>query len=410
MLLLSYLLRHLIGVGTLRLIDAKGRLHAFSGAPGPSVTIRLHDPALYRRLFFTPRLSTGEAYMEGTLTVEDGSIYDFLALTGMNAAAAKPHALRALYAGSRGLLRSLQQFNPVRQARANAAHHYDLSDRLYELFLDSERQYSCAYFLSPRESLEEAQANKMRHIAAKLLLKPGMRVLDIGSGWGGLALYLARVAGAEVTGITLSEEQQKYATKRAAEAGLSGKVRFHLRDYREQTGEFDRVVSVGMFEHVGAPHFRSFFRKVRERLAPEGVALLHSIGRNDVPGSTNPWIRKYIFPGGYIPAMSEVMAAVERSELWVTDIEVLRLHYADTLREWRRRFVARRDEVERMYDQRFFRMWEFYLAASEAGFRYDNLMVFQMQLARRQDAVPLTRDYVAQSERAQAKRVTMAAE
>lgn len=410
MLLLAYLMRHLIGVGTLRLIDAKGKLHEFSGAPGPSVTIRLHERNLYRRLFFTPRLSTGEAYMDGTLTVENGSIYDFLALTGMNAAAAKPHPLRVLYADSRGLLRSLQQFNPVRRARANAAHHYDLSDRLYELFLDSERQYSCAYFLNPRESLEEAQANKMRHIAAKLLLKPGMRVLDIGSGWGGLALYLARTAGAEVTGITLSEEQQKYATKRAAEAGLSGKVRFHLRDYREQTGVFDRVVSVGMFEHVGAPQFRAFFRKVRDRLASDGVALLHSIGRSDTPGSTNPWIRKYIFPGGYIPAMSEVMAAVERSELWVTDIEVLRLHYADTLREWRRRFVARRDEVERIYDQRFFRMWEFYLAASEVGFRYDNLMVFQMQLARRRDAVPLTRAYVAQSERAQAKRVTMAAE
>ncbi len=410
MRLLSYHLRHLIGVGTLRVIDAAGKLHEFSGAPGPSVTIRLHDRGLYRRLFFTPRLSTGEAYVDGTLSVEGGSIYDFLALTGMNAAWAEPYPLKVLSAGFDRLLRALQQFNPLRRARVNAAHHYDLSDHLYDLFLDPERQYSCAYFLKPQDSLEQAQANKMRHLAAKLLLKPGMRVLDIGSGWGGLALFLARTSRAEVTGITLSEEQQKYATGRAAEAGLSEKVRFHLRDYREQTGVFDRIVSVGMFEHVGAPHFATFFRKVRDRLAPDGVALLHSIGRNDTPGSTNPWFRKYIFPGGYIPALSEVLAAVEKSELWVTDIEVLRLHYADTLREWRRRFVARRDEVERAYDQRFFRMWEFYLAASEAAFRHDNLMVFQMQLARRRDAVPLTRDYITDYERGQAKKTTMAAE
>ncbi|MEE9140948.1 MAG: cyclopropane-fatty-acyl-phospholipid synthase family protein [Alphaproteobacteria bacterium] len=410
MFLLSYFLRHLIGIGTLRVIDARGKLHEFSGTPGPAVTIRLHDRSLHRRLFLNPRLVAGEAYMDGTLTVEDATIYDFLALAGMNFAAAPRYLLSALYADSRGLMRWLHQFNPVRRARSNVAHHYDLSERLYALFLDAERQYSCAYFLEPDEGLDKAQANKMRHIAAKLLLKPGMRVLDIGSGWGGLALYLARATGAEVTGITLSEEQCKRAAGRAAEAGLSETVRFHVRDYREQEGVFDRIVSVGMFEHVGAPQFGTFFRQLRDRLAPDGVALLHSIGRSDEPGATNPWIRKYIFPGGYVPALSEVMAAVEASGLWVTDVEILRLHYADTLRQWRQRFLAHWDEAKRIYDERFCRMWEFYLAASEMAFRHEGLMVFQMQLARRQDAVPLTRDYVTDIERAQADEAIMAAE
>ena len=407
---LSYLFRRLITVGTLRVIDANGKVHEFSGRPGATVTIRLHHRGLHHSLFWNPRLRLGEAYMDGTLTVEDGTVYDFLALVGMNRAAIPPSFFDRVGAAWGRLTRGVHQYNPLRRARANVAHHYDLSGRLYDIFLDSERQYSCAYFLRGNESLEEAQANKMRHIAAKLILRPGQRILDIGSGWGGLALYLARFAGAEVTGITLSEEQQKYATRRAADAGLSERVRFHLQDFRETEGRFDRIVSVGMFEHVGAPHFRTFFDKIDQLLAPDGVALLHSIGRHSSPASTNPWMRKYIFPGGYVPALSEVLGAVERAELWVTDVEVLRLHYAETLREWRRRFLARRDEVASIWDQRFCRMWEFYLAASEMTFRYDDFMVFQMQLARERDAVPLSRDYVTEFERSQAGKAILAAE
>jgi cyclopropane-fatty-acyl-phospholipid synthase len=409
-MLLSHMLKRSITIGTLRVIDARGKLHEFSGQPGPTVTIRLHDRSLHRRLLLNPDLYVGTAYMDGTLTVEDGTIYDFVALASRNLAVAKPHLLARLTSGFGRFAHHLQQRNPVRRARANIAHHYDLSDRLYGLFLDSERQYSSAYFLRDDETLEEAQRNKMRHIAAKLLLKPGMRILDIGSGWGGLALYLARISDAEVTGITLSEEQLRYAQRSAAEAALSGKVRFHLRDYREETGVYDRIVSVGMFEHVGEPHYRTFFTKVRDLLTPDGVALLHSIGRNEPPGVTSPWFRKYIFPGGYIPALSEVLVAVEKTDLWVTDIEILRLHYAETLREWRRRFLARREEVKALCDERFARMWEFYLAASEVAFRYENHMVFQMQLARARDAVPLTRHYVSEFEQDWSDRATAAAE
>jgi cyclopropane-fatty-acyl-phospholipid synthase len=265
---------------------------------------------------------------------------------------------------------------------------------LYGLFLDSDRQYSCAYFRTGAEDLDTAQLDKKRHIAAKLLLKPGMKVLDIGSGWGGLALYLAREHGAEVTGLTLSSEQLAYAEARAAREGLAGRVRFVLRDYRDETETYDRVVSVGMFEHVGVNHFRRFFAQVRDRLTPDGIALLHTIGRSQGPGRTDPWIRKYIFPGGYIPALSEVSRAIERERLETTDIEVLRLHYAETLRHWRRRFLANCARIEAIYDERFCRMWEFYLAVSEVSFRYLDSVVFQIQMAKRRDAVPLVRDYL----------------
>lgn len=274
------------------------------------------------------------------------------------------------------------------------AHHYDLSSRLYELFLDSDRQYSCAYFASPDDSLEEAQLAKKRHIAAKLLLEPGQKLLDIGCGWGGLGLYCAQVSGASVTGVTLSEEQHKIACARAKEQGLDGKVDFRLIDYRDVNDRFDRIVSVGMFEHVGTKHYDEFFNKVRDLLAEDGVMLLHTIGRSDGPGVTDPWIRKYIFPGGYIPALSEMMPAIERSGLVVTDIEVLRLHYAETLRHWSERFSANRDAVKEIYDERFCRMWEFYLAGAEMAFRHWGQVVFQVQLARKQDAVPLTRSYL----------------
>jgi len=288
----------------------------------------------------------------------------------------------------------------VPRARRNVAHHYDLSDQLYELFLDRDRQYSCAYFRSPEDELETAQQNKKRHIAAKLLLQPGHKVLDIGSGWGGLALYLAAECGCEVTGLTLSEEQHKVSQGRAAAAGLADRVRFHLRDYREEEGQYDRIVSVGMFEHVGVVQYPTFFRKVNQLLTPDGVALLHSIGRMEGPGTTNPWLRKYIFPGGYSPALSEVVPAVERERLWITDIEILRLHYAETLCNWRGRFEENRERIRALYDERFCRMWELYLVGAELAFRRDRHLNFQMQLAKQVGTVPLTRDYITDWERA----------
>ena len=398
-MLLAHLLRHLVRKGTLRVIDARGTLHSFAGEPGPTITIRLRDAALGRKLFLNPRLHLGEAFMDGTLAIEDASVYDFLDFIGANMSLAPHTALTPLYNGFGRAFRVFQQYNPLRRARANVAHHYDLSDTLYDLFLDADRQYSCAYFLAPDQGIEEAQANKKRHIAAKLLLKPGQTVLDIGCGWGGLALYLARECDVAVTGLTLSSEQLKVAQRRAADAGLGERVRFELCDYRQAAGRYDRIVSVGMFEHVGVVHYPVFFRKLKELLAEDGVALLHSIGRHDGPGATNPWLRKYIFPGGYSPAVSEVVPVVERTGLWITDIEILRLHYAETLRAWRQRFNANRERVRTLYDERFCRMWEFYLAGSEVAFRHQGHMNFQMQLAKRVDAVPLTRDYITDWER-----------
>src|SRR5215470_1107667 len=399
-MLALHFFRHFIRVGALTLVDASGKTHSFAGAPGPAVTIRLHDRALHRRLLLNPYLAFGEAYMDGTPTVEDGTIYDALELVGRNGAAIDSYPWQRLQEKLARLLRTIQTYNPIGRAQRNVAHHYDLSGQLYDLFLDRDRQYSCAYFVTDNDSLEVAQDNKKLHLASKLLLKPGQKVLDIGSGWGGLGLYLARLAGIDVTGVTLSVEQQKVAQARARAAGLADKVRFHLRDYRQEPGKYDRIVSVGMFEHVGTAHYRELFTKVRDLLTDDGVMLLHSIGRVGPPGGTNPWLRKYIFPGGYTPALSEVLSAVEKVGLWVTDIEVLRLHYASTLREWRRRFEANRDKIRALYDERFCRMWEFYLAGCEIAFRNMGQMVFQMQLARRQDAAPLTRDYMVDFERA----------
>jgi cyclopropane-fatty-acyl-phospholipid synthase len=398
-MLLGYLLRHVVRHGTLNVIDHRGTPHRFAGAPGPAITIRLHQRALERRLFLNPRLAVGEAFMDGTLTIEDASVYDFLHFMVSNVAAAPKNLLAPLYHGFGTAFRTFQQYNPLRRARRNVAHHYDLSDTLYELFLDADRQYSCAYFSEPDLTIEQAQANKKRHIASKLLLQPGQKVLDIGCGWGGLALYLAKECGVSVTGLTLSTEQRRVAERRAAAAGLAERVRFELCDYREVTGRFDRIVSVGMFEHVGVVHYPTFFRKLRELLSDSGVALLHSIGRSDGPGTTNPWLRKYIFPGGYSPALSEVVPVVERAGLWVTDIEILRLHYAETLRAWRARFNANRERIRAIYDERFCRMWEFYLAGAEVTFRLYGHMNFQMQLAKQVDAVPLTRDYMIEWER-----------
>jgi len=337
--------------------------------------------------------------MDGTLTIDEGTLFDLVDLLAANLARLPEGFLECLLSGSAGVLRRTHQYNPVSRARRNAAHHYDLSDKLYELFLDQDRQYSCAYFYDRGDSLDTAQLNKKRHIAAKLLLRPGQRVLDIGSGWGGLALYLANECGVEVTGLTLSVEQHRIAVRRAAAAGLSDRVRFYLRDYRQEFGRYDRIVSVGMFEHVGINHYSAFFARLKSLLAPDGVALLHSIGRMDGPGSTNPWIHKYIFPGGYIPALSEVLPVVERSRLWVTDVEILRLHYAETLKSWRHRFERNHDRLRAIYDERFCRMWEMYLVGSEVAFRRGGCMVFQMQLAKAVETVPITRDYMLDWER-----------
>ncbi|HUK60013.1 MAG TPA: cyclopropane-fatty-acyl-phospholipid synthase family protein [Stellaceae bacterium] len=398
-MLLGHMLRRIVRTGTLRVIAVDGRTHDFAGAPGRTITIRLHDRKVARELVRNPRLMLGEAYMDGRLTVEDATLYEFLDLAASNLAAAPRSLWSPLLDGFGHTFRVFQQFNPAKRAQANVHHHYDLSKTLYDLFLDSDRQYSCAYFTAPDQTIEEAQAQKKRHIAAKLLLKPGQRVLDIGCGWGGLALYLAKECEVEVTGITLSTEQLDVARRRAVAAGLAERVRFELIDYRKVEGQFDRIVSVGMFEHVGVIHYPTFFRQVHELLARDGVALLHSIGRADGPGSTNPWMRRYIFPGGYAPALSEVTPVVEKTGLFVTDIEILRLHYAETLKRWRARFLANRERVRQLYDERFCRMWEFYLAASEIAFRHQGHIVFQMQMAKTVDAVPLTRDYIGDWEK-----------
>jgi len=395
---LEAVLRSFIRRGTLRLTTARGKVLQFGDGTGEPVAVRFTTWSAQWKVLFDPELAVGEAYMNGTLVVERGSIADFLALALSQHKSGWPPRWAHLPWLFRYLWRRLSQFNPPARARKNVAHHYDLDKRLYSLFLDADRQYSCAYFEQPQQSLDDAQLAKKRHIAAKLLVDPGARVLDIGSGWGGMGLYLAELCGARVTGITLSDEQLALARERAEEKGLSDRVEFRLQDYRDVGECFDRIVSVGMFEHVGVGYYDVFFRKCADILSQDGVMLLHSIGRSEGPGITNPWIAKYIFPGGYIPALSEVLPAVERAGLLVTDIEILRLHYAETLKNWRERFLAHRDDLEKVYDARFTRMWEFYLAASEMTFREQNMMVMQLQLTKRQGVVPITRDYLAREE------------
>jgi cyclopropane-fatty-acyl-phospholipid synthase len=402
-MLAARLLRRIVKLGVLTVIDAHGVRHEFRGAdPGPAATIRLHDPRMHWRMFFSPALAIGEGYMDGKLTVEDGDLYGFLDFCARNLGRDTPDfALKRLLRSIRLALRKVKQYNPAPRAQRNAAHHYDLTDELYELFLDADQQYSCAYFAKPDDSLELAQERKKTHIAAKLLLRPGQKVLDIGSGWGGLGLSLARRHDVEVVGVTLAERQHAVSNERARSEGLDGRVQFRLQDYRAVAERFDRIVSVGMFEHVGVVHYDEFFAKMHDLLADDGVALLHFIGRSDGPGWTNPWVDKYIFPGGYSPALSDVLPPIERSGLWITDIEVLRLHYAETLRHWRMRFQANRAKIAALYDERFCRMWEMYLAGSEVTFRYSGHVVFQIQLSKQIDAVPLTRDYVTDYERGQ---------
>jgi len=398
-MILSSLLRAMIHDGTLVIVDHKGARHEFGNGQAPRVSVRFTDSSVQWGILASPELGTAEAYMDGKLIVEEGDLYGFLALASSNMYHHQDYWLLKLQASIQKWTRWIMQFNPAPRAKKNVAHHYDLSDTLYDLFLDEGRQYSCAYFAEPDYTLEQAQLAKKNHIASKLLLKEGLKVLDIGCGWGGLAFHLNEVSGAEAVGITLSEEQLKYAQEKASKSGLAGQVQFRLQDYRAINEKFDRIVSVGMFEHVGTPHYQEYFDSVARLLKDDGVGLIHTIGRYDGPGATDAFTRKYIFPGGYSPALSEIMPHIERAGLVVTDIEILRLHYASTLREWRYRFMKNRNKVKEIYDERFCRMWEFYLAGSECAFRHGGHCVFQIQIARDQQAVPLTRDYMVEWEK-----------
>ena len=394
--LLRHFLRQFIRRGSITFTTASRARFACGDGTGTPLEARFLTAAAEIRILLNPELALGETFVDGSFVIERGSIADTLAIL-MGQPDVLPGWAKPQW-WARYLVRHIRQLNLRGRSRHNVAHHYNLDDRLYALFLDADRQYSCAYFETPDTSLDDAQLAKKRHLAAKLLVGRGQRTLDIGSGWGGLGLYLAEIAGADVTGITLSEEQLRVSNARAADKHLSGPARFLLQDYRDVEGPFDRIVSVGMFEHVGVDFYETFFRRCAELLTDDGVMLLHSIGRSDGPDVTNPWIVKYIFPGGYIPALSEVLPAIERSGLLVCDIEILRLHYAETLKAWRERFLTLRKEAVRLYDERFARMWEFYLACSEMAFRQQNLMNFQIQLTRRQGVVPMTRDYIARAE------------
>lgn len=404
MKILTRLLKPVIKRGSLTINYADGHCERL-GESVPDladVTIHIINRATQRAIVTNPSLGAGESFMNGGIVLEQGSIWDLLMLVMSNSPLESGKLIDhpgPLTFVAEELKSWRDSHNKRRKAKANVAHHYDLSDRLYELFLDSDRQYSCAYFTDPLTvSLEQAQLDKKAHIAAKLALKPGQRVLDIGCGWGGMALYLNRVADVDVLGVTLSEEQHKVACRRAQEAGVADRVKFELMDYRELTGTFDRIVSVGMFEHVGLPQYRTFFRCCHNLLKPDGVMLLHAIGRLDGPSYTDAFTRKYVFPGGYCPALSETIKASEPNQLMLTDAEVLRMHYYYTLQHWYERVVAARDEIVEMYDERFYRMWTYYLAASASGFRFGSQAVYQLQYVRDRMTLPLTRDYMHEAE------------
>ncbi|MDR6852916.1 cyclopropane-fatty-acyl-phospholipid synthase [Sphingomonas sp. BE123] len=403
MALIDHFFTRAVKRGELTVIHADGSARSF-GTPDPElapVTLRLVDPAVARRILTDPALGAAESFMDGRLVIERGDILALLRLVTANnkwedaTGNLMPGAFKRAIDNVRF---RLDRVNMARRSKRNVAHHYDLSARLYDLFLDADRQYSMAYFTDPANGLEQAQLDKKAHIAAKLAIRPGMTVLDIGCGWGGMALYLHQKTGAEVLGVTLSEEQLKIARERAAAAGVAGKVRFELIDYRHVTGQFDRIVSVGMFEHVGPAHYRTFFAKCRELLTPEGVMLLHTIGRAGGPGVTDAFTAKYIFPGGYIPALSEIVRGHEGLRFFMTDVEVLRLHYAYTLQHWYDRAVAARDQIVALYDQRFFNMWTYYLAGSLVSFEHGGLVNYQLQYSRSRTALPITRDYMAVEE------------
>lgn len=403
MALIDHFFTRAVKRGELTVIHADGSARSF-GSPDAAltpVTIRFTDPSVARRILTDPALGAAESFMDGRLVIERGDILALLRLVTANnkwedaTGNLTPGAFKRAIDGVRF---RLDRINMARRSKRNVAHHYDLSATLYDLFLDADRQYSMAYFTNPANSLEQAQLDKKAHIAAKLALKPGMTVLDIGCGWGGMALYLHEKTGAEVLGVTLSEEQLKVARERAEAAGVAGKVRFELIDYRHVTGQFDRIVSVGMFEHVGPAHYRTFFAKCRELLTPEGVMLLHTIGRAGGPGVTDAFTAKYIFPGGYIPALSEILRGHENLRFFLTDVEVLRLHYAFTLQHWYDRATAARDQIVALYDQRFFNMWTYYLAGSLVSFENGGLVNYQLQYSRSRTALPITRDYMVEEE------------
>jgi len=390
------LFRNRIRKGSLTLTGPHGFAETFSGsAPGPTATIHVSDPSLDWKMLINPELRFAEAYMDGVIDIVEGELRDLLMFMWLNRAKIQRGPVLAFWQRLFRAVRRFHQNNTVQRSRHNAAAHYDLGNDLYRLFLDADLQYTCAYFPNGDETLEQAQIAKKRHIAAKLRLQPGQRVLELGCGWGGMALYLAQVADVEVLAVNVAEQQVKLAQERAEAAGLADRVRFELCDYRDVDGVFDRVFSVGILEHVGADNLQTHFTCVGERLAPGGVALAHSITAMEPPHLTSPFTAKYIFPGGYSPSMSETLAAIEQSGLWLLDCEVWRKHYAYTVREWARRFAANRDAAKAMYDERFCRMWEFYLAGAETAFLADTLAVMQLQLGHQRDAVPLSRDYMA---------------
>ncbi len=404
-ILLRSVVERLVRTGTLGIVDPHGSQRTFGDGSGERVTIAIRTQHAERAIAFDPMLAFPEAYMDGELDIVEGDLIDLMRIVYQNMGdSGIDVAWTKALENARIAFRRFQQLNTTVRAKRNVARHYDLSPDLYRLFLDNDMQYSCAYFETPDSTLEEAQIAKKRHIAAKLDLRPGQTVLDIGCGFGGLSLYLARNFDVDVVGITLSEEQHAIATERAHAEGLERHVHFELRDYRDLSERFDRIVSVGMFEHVGVNHYRTFFDKCATLLKPDGVMLLHSIGRFGPPAATNAFIRKHIFPGGYIPALSEVLPCVERAGLMTDDIEILRLHYAETLKHWRQRFLANRDRIRSIYDERFCRMWEFYLVGSEASFRWQDMMVFQIQLTRSNSILPTTRGYMLEAERALAER------
>jgi len=400
--MLNRVARSLIRTGTLTITSPDGDTRTYGDGTGRPVHVAVRTRRAAFAIALDPTLALPEAYMDGTFEVVEGDLLDFLRIAYENQArgGGTSPLMSRLLEGMRNLFRRFQQINTASRARRNVHRHYDLSGEMYRLFLDSDLQYSCAYFERPDATLEDAQLAKKRHIAAKLDVRHGDSVLDIGCGWGGLGLYLARRFEADVLGVTLSTEQLAVATDRAHDEGLENHVHFELRDYRHLSERFDRIVSVGMFEHVGVNHYNAFFEKCATLLKPGGVMVLHSIGRSGVPCATAAFIRKYIFPGGYIPALSEVLPAIERAGLVVTDIEILRLHYAETLKDWRQRFLANRARAVEIYDERFARMWEFYLVASEAAFRYQDLMNFQIQITKKNDTLPITRDYMGVNEAA----------
>ena len=398
MSLIGRFIDQILPVGSITLIQADGSSRTYGPGGGKSATVRLHDKRAALELFRNPRLKIGELYMDGRLTVEDGTILDLLELV-VGARPWEQGGRKALGKGKAGKLRSLFRRNPVSKARRNVAHHYDIGNALYALFLDDDLQYSCAYFTDPDNSLERAQADKKAHIAAKLDLKPGQRVLDIGCGWGGMALYLNRVADVDVLGITLSQEQLKVARKRAEDAGVADRVKFQLIDYRQLDGRFDRIVSVGMFEHVGAAHYDQFYAKCRELLTEDGVMLLHTIGKLGGAGTPDPFTDKWIFPGYHIPALSQMCSSSEKVRMIASDVEMLRLHYAYTLRHWLNRAKDKRAEIEKLYDARFFRMWEFYLAGGIVMFESGAACNYQVQYVRDRRATPITRDYMFEVEK-----------